>query len=363
MVDDTIKKSGIRFVIIWTVSLLLFYLVAGYFGTARLRSYQAETTTIREAKIESLSRDLATQGADPLLPSGAKPLDVQVGLVMNRIGDFALKESVWTADFNIFFHWSGEAVNPGENFRIVNGQIMQQEKVDEYRNNGENFAEYHVVARVTKPFDASRFPFAVEGLVVEVEDTSHDLRYLADKDDSNIRPEAVPRGLKLDRFLAGSITKNILPGRGKAEISGKTEIRSQIIVGMLVVPDSFGIYLKLFQALLASVAVALIALCIKPIHVDCRFGLPVGGFFAAVGNNIFVASMLPQSDRLTLADMVNTTGLVTIFLILVQSAISLYMEDTLGQVRLRRIFDNVSFAIFLFGYLAVNLALPLSAMG
>jgi hypothetical protein len=53
----------------------------------------------------------------------------------------------------------------------------------------------------------------------------------------------------------------------------------------------------MFQALFASVAIALIVFFIKPIHVDPRFGLGVGAFFAAVGNNIFVGSMLPPAHR------------------------------------------------------------------
>ena len=115
------------------------------------------------------------------------------------------------------------------------------------------------------------------------------------------------------------------------------------------------------KAHFASVSVALMALFIKPIHIDCRCGLPVGGFFAAVGNGIFVGTLLPQADRFTLSDMVNATGLLTIFLIMVQSVMSLHIYDTMGNERLSRLFDRVSFAVLLIGYAAVNLALPLSA--
>lgn len=360
--QDTITPGGYRFVITWTACLLLIYAVAGFVGSELLRGYKAETSKLRKARFESLSRELASQGNDSGLPSAEKPVAVRVGLNMNRIGDFALRESAWTADFNIFFRWSGDAANPGENFRVANGLIKEREKVDSFQSGRERYAEYHVVARVTRQFDASRFPFGEEGLIVEVEDTTHGVRYVADKGDSEIRSESMPRGLKLGPILVGSRTKSGMTGRGKpGAAAGKTEIRSQFIVGMMVAPHSLGIYIKLFQALLASVAVALIALHIKPIHIDCRFGLPVGGFFASVSNNIFVATLLPQSDRLTLADMVNATGLVTIFLILVQSAIGLYIFDSMGRERLSRLFDRVSFAAFLLGYTAVNVALPWSA--
>ena len=130
---------------------------------------------------------------------------------------------------------------------------------------------------------------------------------------------------------------------------------------MLVFPPSTALYIKMFQALFASVAVALIALFIKPSMIDCRFGLPVGGFFASVANNIFVGGILPPGEGVTLTAMVNTIGLATIFLILVQSTISLYIEDTMRQERLWIFFDRVSFVVFLIGYAAVNLMLPLAA--
>jgi len=52
---------------------------------------------------------------------------------------------------------------------------------------------------------------------------------------------------------------------------------------------------------------------------------------------------------------------VTIFLTLVQSAISLYILDTMGRERLSRFFDKVSFAVFLIGYAVVNLLLVFAA--
>jgi hypothetical protein len=100
---------------------------------------------------------------------------------------------------------------------------------------------------------------------------------------------------------------------------------------------------------------------IRPIHVDPRFGLGVGAVFAAVGNNIAAGDLIPITDRFTLTAMVNALGFATIFLTLVQSTISLYIEDTLGREGLRRLFDHVSFGVFLLGYAALNLIWPLVA--
>jgi hypothetical protein len=363
--QEAVTPGEYRFVIFWAAGLLLLYVVGGYFGVNLLRGYTAEITKSREAWIAASTTGQNPPPTDPALPSGAKPADVRVGISMNHIGEFALRESAWTADFDITFRWTGNTVNPGETFRIVNGQIVQREKGNSFQRGEERYAEYRVVARMVKPFDASRFPFADEGLVVLVEDGIHRmeaLRYVPDHRNTGAGPESIPRNLKLARTLAGVKVRQAGPVQSEPSAPPNAgDAYSQFFFAMLIVPGSIGIYLKLFQALFASVALTLLALYIKPTHVDCRFGLPVGGFFASVANNIFVGTLLPAADRLTLTDMTNTVSLLTIFLVLVQCVISLHIFDTMGRERFSRFFDMVSLTVFVLGYVGLNLALPLAA--
>ncbi len=156
---NAITPGGYRFVIIWAACLLLLYALDASFGVVKLRGYAAETEKTRKARIASPTIELNVEKPDLKIPSRAKPVDVLVGGSINRIGDFALKEAAWTADFTLWFTWSSDKVNPGKSFRIVNGQILQREKGGSHRSGKEHYVEYHVVARMTKPFEASRFPF------------------------------------------------------------------------------------------------------------------------------------------------------------------------------------------------------------
>lgn len=339
--------------------VLLLYALGAYFGSRQLRRYAAETARIRHARIASVTTDPTSRPPAETPSSGiaATPVDVRVALNLNRIGAVALKESSWTADFNVSFRWRGDSVAPGKNFRVANGQIEQREKVEGYERGGERYEQHRVVARIAKSFDASRFPFGDEGLSVEIEDSTHGLqalRYVADQRNCGIGPEAMPRNLRLERTLVG------VTARRQGTLG---DVHSTFFVAMVVGSQSVAIFLSLFQALFAAVAVAFIVFFIKPTQVDPRFGLPVGGFFAAVSNNTAVAGTLPTADRITLAAMINATGLATIFLVLVESAVSLYILDTLGRERLSRYCDRTFFVVVLLGYVAVNLALPLAARG
>ena len=211
-----------------------------------------------------------------------KPVDVRVGMSLDRISEVTPREAGWTADFHIWFRWTGDAVNPGKNFQIANGRILEREQVITHVTNGERYEQYRVTARMIHYFEAARFPLSDETMSILVEDAVdgvEKLRYVADERSADIR----------------------------------------------------------------------------------RLALPVGAFFAAVSNNIFVATLLPPAERVTLVQMINAISIATIFLTLVQSAISLYLMDSMGRDRFSRVFDRVSFVVLGFGYAGLNLILPLAA--
>lgn len=257
-------------------------------------------------------------------------------------------------------------MNPGETFQLTNGNIDSREKRTEYVRDGEHYERYHVKAQMTKFFDPTRFPFADEPLTIEIEDAVHgigSLQYVADTQDSGISPTAVVQKL-LKVTQSSLIVRTHAYGSKRGDPragTGSEDVHSRLSFVMLMSYPGGGYFVVLFMALFASVAIALIAFYIKPIHVDPRFGLGVGAVFAAVGNFIYIGPLLPRAGRMNLADMVNMIGLVTIFLTLVQSTISLYLYDTLGNERLSRFFDRVSFVVFLLGYVFISLALPLAA--
>src|SRR5208283_5341075 len=169
----------------------------------------------------------------------------------------------------------------------------------------------------------------------------------------------VPQSLKITKSLMMVKPHSYRSERDDPRFSADmADIHSQLVFAMLLSPPGTELYIKMLQALFVSVAIAFIVFFIKPIFVEPRFGLGVGAVFAAVGNNIYVGAILPPGEEITLISMVNAVGLATIFFTLVQSAISLYILDTMGQEKLRLLFDKVSFIVFFAGYAIINLMLP-----
>jgi hypothetical protein len=112
----------------------------------------------------------------------------------------------------------------------------------------------------------------------------------------------------------------------------------------------------MFESLFASVAIALLVFFMNP-QGDGRVGLGIGAFFAAVASSYITSSELPGIGILTLSDLVNILGMVTIFLSVLCSIIVMKIAENEEQLRLAKIFDKLSLVIFLIGYLTANIVL------
>lgn len=349
-----ISRWGYRFLAVWAILILVYYAASAYVGIRCLRTDKAEM---------DFAQGLQVGGAEAQRPDKRNLLSARVltGIYINGIRDFSLRESGWTADFDIWFRWTGGGVDPGNTFKVVNGQVEQITKRESYERDGERYECYRVIARLTTFFDPSRFPFSEESLSILVEDSGGAV-YVADERNSGFNREGIPPVLEIEKTLVVAGVHRRDSNRGDPRmLDGDSGLRSRFIFNMSISPPSVALFLRMFQALFVSVAISFIVFFIKPRYVDPRFGLGVGAVFAAVGNNIYVGAILPVAGGITLSALVNSIGLGTIFLTMVESTIALYIEDTLGLERLRMLLDRVSIVVFILGYTVVNVMLPLAA--
>jgi len=182
MKNATITRGGYFFVALWGLVILLFYAVVGFVQVRWLQAHRAETIQSRQLQLQGGATEIIKPVPDIKAQHPVKPVEVGVGIYVNHMGEFAVKEAIWTADFDIWFRWAGTSVNPGETFRLVNGEIETREKHEAYASGDEHYARYRVKARIGKYFDPIRFPFADDRLTIEIEDSVHrveSFRYVA----------------------------------------------------------------------------------------------------------------------------------------------------------------------------------------
>jgi hypothetical protein len=366
-IDETNTVSSIerRYVWVWAIALLVLFGAVGAIASRGVYKNKIDAIDRHNNRMNPEVGEGGTKPPSAALREGENPVRVQTGIYLDRVIDLSVREARWTVDFYLWFRWKGTGIEPGENFQIIDGSIESKEKAGEHTNGDEHYVLYRVAARITKFFDVSRFPRDDHVLTINIESPASErsrLLFVADKENSGVSSRVQIPGYTIYREDILEKPHAYRSTHGDPRVASGTEkIQSQIRTGFWIHRQDSGFYLKMFVPLFASVCVALIAFFIKPTEVDPRFGLGVGALGAAIVNTYVTSSLVPDTGVMTLADTVNHVGILTIFLSLMQSAISLYLYERRGKKSLSRLFDRVSFVIFLAGYSVINVVLPWAA--
>jgi hypothetical protein len=110
----------------------------------------------------------------------------------------------------------------------------------------------------------------------------------------------------------------------------------------------------MFVGMYVAFLIAYVCFYIHADNIDSRFGLSVGSLFAAIGNKYIIDSSLPESNSLTLVDILHGLTLFFIFLVVTASAWSLHLvkKDKLKEANR---FDMIAAQALLILYLALNI--------
>lgn len=287
-----------------------------------------------------------------------EPKIVYTGIYLNQITSLSLKDNQFTADFYIWFRWKDKNINPLESFDVVNGHIESKEGIYEDIVQGSNYGVCRVVATIKKFWDISRFPLDNHTLTIEIEDNDNEeskLKYAPDTENSGINPQVQVPGWKIETVNINVVSNTYKTNYGDISLPTNNESTySRSIFSVNIVRPDYGYFFKLFFTVFVAALVALIALFIKPTDLDPRFGLGAGALFAAVASEVVIASLLPDTNIITLTDKLHIISIFFIFLSIGESIISLRLF-TSGKEKTSQNLDRICFCIFIVAYLILNL--------
>jgi hypothetical protein len=351
---------------VWALFLVALFLTAGVWLTRSLRANRTTAATRHAARVDPAADDAGVTTADRTLPPDAKPTEVLAGIYIDRILELSVKQVGWIVEFYLWFRWRGSEPKSLEGFSVVDGTADSSELEVDETINGERYQRFRVVAKITKFFDVSRFPCDDHLLTIAIEHPAHqrhEVLFVADKENSSVSSRVNVPAYHLQPAVVLEKPHSYKTTRGDPRLPpGTKSTYSQLRMGIGIERQGWGLFFKMFQFLFVAVLLAHLALFIRPIEVDPRFGLGVGGLFAAVANAYVISTLVPDTGVLALADVINGVGIATILLTVVQSTISLWIFSVRGDEELSRIFDRVSFFVMLPCYFLLNLALPWSAI-
>jgi hypothetical protein len=361
-----------RLIALWCAVIMLGYAVTTVIMAEVLHHEKLDAIERHDAR---LSTDKVEEGRTAAetrqFDIGRQPKNITVtsGIYVDRIFDVSLRDTSWKVDFYIWFEWLGENVHPGENFQIINGEILDLQLKTKTSVPGpvvQNYELYRVTAEITKFFNISRYPRDDHLMTILVEDTKrqfYDLRFKPDVTGSDISSRVKIPGYEI--FSSSLIEKphSYRTRRGDPRLpEDYKSTYSQLVLGIDVKRGGWGLYLKMFVGIFAAVGFSMLAFFVNPAHTSPRFGIGVGAFFASIASIYVISSQIPLSSEYTLTDYVTVSSVITIFLTLLTSTRSVHIHEawTDGPLWAWRL-DRIAQVLFLLCYSIQNAVLAASA--
>lgn len=283
--------------------------------------------------------------------SAKEPDKVHVGIYVNQINELNLKESFFVVDFYVWFRWSNDDIKPPfESFALVDGRIESKtEVVKKKLEGGVNYAYQRIVAKFTKFWDVTDYPFdhhLISVILEEEETESGGLTYVADAENSRASPRITLPGWRLARSEAKAGIGTYQSNFGDISLPpGRETTYSRVTMSMALERPGKTYLFKLFFGLWIAAAIAFLSFFIKPTNVDPRFGLGVGAIFAAIASEYVVTSSLPEVNLVTLADKLHVVAFAFIFVVLAQSTVSLWLFEKGHEAHSKRLDRVFAFAV------------------
>jgi hypothetical protein len=298
-----------------------------------------------------------SQAAEP-------PRDVVVGMYLRDVPEVDLRAGVFSFDAYLWFRWDpsqflamgaeagddpdGPPRAPSESYEVMGVHELQTTPV----SSRPGYAVFRVQGKVRQSFDLGRFPLDDHVLGIRVEDAEneiHRVRYVPDVEGSTAGHLTLHGWATMPlRVEAG--TEEFATNFGDLELpTGSTSVYSAVTFKIGVNHDGLAYFAKLTCTAFIAAVLAMLALLIRPSDVDPRFGLPVGGLFAAVASEWAVSESLPDRSGLTMADWIHVASFLAIFVVVLVSVISLRQFEA-GREEASRRLDRLAFWLLLPSY-------------
>ncbi|MCB0526185.1 MAG: hypothetical protein KDC86_16830 [Saprospiraceae bacterium] len=284
---------------------------------------------------------------------------VKIGVFVSDIYDLNLSEKSFSTQFWVWFNYRNEELKPQETLEVTNAKETNGSLDFAESENGIHWTGKKITALIKKDWDIRKFPFDEQTMRIELEDSNSDseaMVYVADKANSRLDSNLALSNWVIESFEISAGSKKYATSYGDPALSDSSSEYPHAEAVIKIKRNSWGLFFSLFTGMYVAFFISSLVFFIDPVDVDPRFGLSVGGLFAAVGNKYIVDSILPQSTTFTLVDKLHILTYVFLLLCIVLSVVSLRMWKNGKQERSAR-FDRRSYAWIVGMYLLLNLIL------
>ncbi len=289
---------------------------------------------------------------------------VRVGAYINDIYDVNLSDKSFSVQFWVWFNYDSLALRSDDTLRpLATLEIPNAKEVESDLGFTEAagaqgiWASKKIRAIMKKDWNIRHFPFDEQALQIELEDSNNDAKrmlYQADTTNTKLDPRLSLTNWQVTHFDFSTGTKTYNTTYGDPSLSGNSVYPHASLNITIARKSQWLLFWSLFTGLYVAFFISSLVFWIDADQVDPRFGLSVGGLFAAVGNKYIVDSILPQSTTFTLVDKLHILTYFFLLLCIILSVISLRIWKAKSPEQSQR-FDRRVFWTVVPVYVAINL--------
>ena len=258
------------------------------------------------------------------------PDTVKAGAYVISVHDINFHDKEYTMRLWLWFLYKNPKFDFSKQLDIPNAKSIDPPEIIEDSIDNQAWVMMKMKCTMKESWEVGDFPFDSQHLHVQIENTLFDktaLVFAPDLAGSRYEKQIAIDGWTIKNFSVNSKSSEYETGFGDYRLPRQHTEFATFNIDMDIERDAWGLFMKIFVGMYIAFLIALISFTPRPWELEPRFGLPVGGLFAAVGNKYIIDSLLPESSQFTLVDTLHTITFFAIFAILVVSALALRLHD------------------------------------
>lgn len=262
-----------------------------------------------------------------------------LGIYLNSVYDFNIEEKSFMADFWVWMNYKNDSLSFGEALELPNSKSAEFNHYSVEKKGDINWATQKCKAQIMHQWDVSQFPFDDQRLTIELEDARYDasqLIYIADTANSKVDCSFNSKEWSVVSFHIKEEKRVYQTTYGNPELTGSS-VYPRVVAELVISRNNSWIMLaKMLTGAYVAFLIACLVFFVSSENQDSRFGLCVGGLFAAIGNKYIVESVIPGSTSNTLMDDVHNLTFTFILLIVGLIIYSLHLYESGDEVKRKR---------------------------
>ena len=285
------------------------------------------------------------------------PDTARVGAYIISVHDINFHDKEYTVRFWMWFLYTSPEFDFTKQLDIVNAKTIEPPEAIVDTIDGKAWVMLKMKCVMKENWKVHDFPFDKQHLKVEIENSILDNTILIFEPDvagSKFDDEEAIDGWAIKNFRVFTQENSYSTGFGDFRAGRDHQTFSQFVFEMDIERDAWGMFMKIFLGMYIAFLISIISFTPHPSEMEPRFGLPVGGLFAAVGNKYIIDSLLPESSSFTLVDTLHALTFIAIFATLLVSAIALKQYDN-GRKDLAEATNRTGAKVVVVVYVVLNI--------